>query len=99
MRKIVDLAHLLVWMFFLCYLLLATYERTSTGGIDLRPLFLGPYSECFHTAFWLVLVGVPIFSVVVVVHVVRTSRPHFAEILVAAAAWGMLLYNLSFLRG
>jgi len=99
MRKAIDLAHMLVWTFFLCYLSLSTYERISSGEVDLRPLFLGPYSEYFNLAFWLVLFGVPLFSVVVAVHAVRTSRLHVAEILVAAAAWAMLLYNLSFLRG
>jgi uncharacterized membrane protein (Fun14 family) len=99
LRKAADLAHLLVWAFFLSYLSLSTYGRLSVDGPDLRPLFLGPYSGHFYMAFWMTLFGVPVLTAVVAVHIARTSKIFYAETLVTAAAWCMLLYNLSFLRG
>lgn len=97
--KAADLAHLLVWALFLSYLSLSTYGRLSVDGPDIRPLFLGPYSGHFYMAFWMTLFGVPFFTAVVAIHIGLSSRIFYAEILVTAAAWCMLLYNLSFLRG
>lgn len=97
LRKAADVAHLLIWAFFLGYLSLSTYARLPVDGPDLRPLFVGPYATHFDVAFWLTLFGVPVFTAVVAVHIGRTSKVFYAEILVAVAAWCMLLYNLSFL--
>lgn len=74
LRKAADLAHLLVWVFFLSYLSLSTYGRLSVDGPDISPLFLGSYSGHFYTAFWMTLFGVPVFTAVVAVHIGRTSK-------------------------
>lgn len=93
-----DSLHLLLWALSICYLLLENLNR----AVFLDPSFYGLHATRFmnyHTAvFWSAHVSVLLLTVVVIARIGIRRRTAPAELLVALAGWGMLLWSLSFAR-
>lgn len=97
-RKAVDWLHLLLWMLALCYLFLMTVNRLIFLDHSFYGLNSSRFSEYQDVLFWSGLLAVPLLTVIVValIGIRRLVAP--AEMIVMIAGWGMLLYNLSFVR-